>query len=269
VLVHDPSELHGTRSKSSVRWTAGAYNIMSDFSKLVLGMDYDKKLAWEDERKDELGCLTFTTEPLDKDIEITGPLTLSFWAETKFGKPVENSKLYQFLSSVFASTGNPLHPDANNLKAVTEEKDVQWVVEINDVSSDGRAKNITSGWLRASHRPYDLEDDRNVDKNYIPFDPFYDGPDRQPKRIKEGERYHYVVEVWPTSNVFKKGHRIRVSISGSDYPHLMPIMVPSNNTLVINESHKAKLEFSSVNTKNENKTWKWVKEKNINNYLRK
>ena len=39
---------------------------------------------WEDERDDEKGVLTFTTEPLDKDVEITGPIKLTFWARTTF-----------------------------------------------------------------------------------------------------------------------------------------------------------------------------------------
>ena len=63
-----------------------------------------------------------------------------------------------------------------------------------------------------------------LDPAYVPFDPFYDRPDKNPLAINEGELYQYTVELWPTCNVFKKGHRIRVSLSGSDFPHLLPVI---------------------------------------------
>ena len=37
---------------------------------------------------DEVDVLTFTTEPLEADMEIAGPLTLTFWAKTEFNMPV-------------------------------------------------------------------------------------------------------------------------------------------------------------------------------------
>jgi predicted acyl esterase len=46
--------------------------------------------------------------------------------------------------------------------------------------------------------------------------------------------------------VFKKGHKLRVSISASDFPHLFPVFRPSENTIVIDENHKASLEFTKV-----------------------
>jgi uncharacterized protein len=32
--------------------------------------------------------------------------------------------------------------------------------------------------------------------------------------------YEVVIECYPNSNLFKKGHRIRLDISSSAYPHL-------------------------------------------------
>jgi hypothetical protein len=39
-----------------------------------------------------------------------------------------------------------------------------------------------------------------------------------PTLIEPGKVYAYRIEVWPTSNVFKQGHRIRVDISSSNFP---------------------------------------------------
>ncbi|MDI6743064.1 MAG: CocE/NonD family hydrolase C-terminal non-catalytic domain-containing protein, partial [Smithella sp.] len=77
-----------------------------------------------------------------------------------------------------------------------------------------------------------------VDPAYKAFDPFYFAPDKNPSPIADNTVYQYVVELWPTTNVFKKGHRIRVSISASDFPHLFPILRPSTNTIVIDENHQ-------------------------------
>ena len=48
--------------------------------------------------------------------------------------------------------------DTNLLLDLMDREDVQWVIEVNDVFPDGRAKNITSGWLSAWHRPYDPDE---------------------------------------------------------------------------------------------------------------
>jgi len=36
--------------------------------------------------------------------------------------------------------------------------------------------------------------------------------------MEPGEVYPFTIKLYPTSNVFKKGHRIRVDISSSNFP---------------------------------------------------
>ncbi len=38
------------------------------------------------------------------------------------------------------------------------------------------------------------------------------------KLMEPGEVYPVTIKLYPTSNVFKKGHRIRVDVSGSNFP---------------------------------------------------
>ena len=38
------------------------------------------------------------------------------------------------------------------------------------------------------------------------------------KLMTPGEVYEFEVRLYPTSNVFKKGHRIRVDLAGSNFP---------------------------------------------------
>ena len=257
-LQHDPLQLHGLISRSSTRWLMGVPALGSQVSKLLLDKNIDSSMPWEDERLDEVGALTFTTKELKKDIEIAGPLKLTFWAKTDFTKELSKEQLDKVISNI----GDSLNLENNSMIDLMKKDDVQWVVELNDVFPDGRARNITSGWLSAENRPYDPNNLRYIDPEYTAFDPFYDNSYINPSPIKEGKVYKYVVELWPTDNVFKKGHRIRLSISASDFPHLFPVLQPSENELVLDENHKAKLEFKTVNQSGD---YRWVD--NLNDYM--
>jgi putative CocE/NonD family hydrolase len=69
-----------------------------------------------DQGPDDLRSITFTSEPLDADLEITGS------------------------------------PEALLHVALDEGDDVNLVVKLCDVSADGRSALITTGWLKGSHR---------------------------------------------------------------------------------------------------------------------
>jgi putative CocE/NonD family hydrolase len=66
-----------------------------------------------------------------------------------------------------------------------------------DVHPDGRAINYADGILRMRYRD-SLE---------------------TPKLMQPGKVYAVTIEMFPTSLVFKKGHRIRVHVTSSDFPH--------------------------------------------------
>jgi putative CocE/NonD family hydrolase len=73
------------------------------------------------------------------------------------------------------------------------------IVDVYPPSKDypvGYDLNITDGVIRARYR---------------------DSPDKQ-EFMKPGEVYKFKIEPMPTANVFKKGHRIRLDISSSNFP---------------------------------------------------
>ncbi|MFZ5565017.1 MAG: CocE/NonD family hydrolase [Thermodesulfobacteriota bacterium] len=251
VLAHDPLSLHGWISRSSTRWLMGLPALVSQASKALLKINVDPLMPWEDERIDEVNALTFTTDRLASDVEIAGPLTLTFWARTDFTQPLAQWQM----DRVLATIQDQFNLDNNMIVELIEKKDVQWVVELNDVFPDGRARNITSGWLSAENRPYDPDNPGLLDDAYEAFDPFYDHAYKNPAPIEENRVYKYVVELWPTDNVFKAGHRIRVSISASDFPHLFPVCRPSSNTIVLDENHRASLSFTAVTGSGD---YRWV-----------
>jgi putative CocE/NonD family hydrolase len=83
-----------------------------------------------------------------------------------------------------------------DLFASSDCEDTDWHVKLTDVTPDGRSRKVTQGCLRASYR-HGLSDP-------APLEP--DLPCR------------FRVEFWPTHHVFRPGHRIRVSVTSSDFP---------------------------------------------------
>jgi len=86
------------------------------------------------------------------------------------------------------------------LYARSTAPDTDFTAKLMDVFPDGTALNLSNGIQRASFRE-SLSD---------------------PTPIRPGEVYRYRINVWPTSNLFGKGHRIRLEISSSDYPQFAP-----------------------------------------------
>jgi predicted acyl esterase len=66
---------------------------------------------------------------------------------------------------------------------------------------------VTKGWLRASHRAIDAE-------RSTPYRPFH--THQNPEPLQPGRIYQFEIEVWPTSWVFKTGHRIRLELANGD-----------------------------------------------------
>ena len=88
-------------------------------------------------------------------------------------------------------------PVTLDLFAKSTAVDTDFTAKLVDVWPNGFAQNLTEGILRASYRESTLG---------------------QPKPLTPGEVYEYKIDLWATSNVFKKGHRIRLEVSSSNFP---------------------------------------------------
>lgn len=257
VLTHNPLNLHGMNSNSPVRWSMGIQSMLAQYRRYSMGQESNGGF-FDDERTNEVGGLTFTTEALENDVEIVGPLKLSFWARTKFNRLSSDAV---DVSVALVKQAFRLDDTSDLILDILNQPDVQWIVQVNDVYPDGQAKNITSGWLSANRRPYDPRNPTRLDPAYKAFDPFYFTPYQTPSQIVEDTLYPYVVEIWPTDTVFKKGHRIRLSILASDIPHILPTLVPSRNTLVIDaQDHPARLDCTIIrdDASTKGKDWDWI-----------
>ena len=83
-----------------------------------------------------------------------------------------------------------------NLWAISTAHDTDFTAKLVDVCEDGCARNLTDGIIRARYR-----------------DSMSD-----PTLITPNEPTCYNIDLWATSNCFKKGHRIRIEISSSNFP---------------------------------------------------
>lgn len=87
-------------------------------------------------------------------------------------------------------------PITVTLYAASSAPDTDFTAKLVDVHPDGKAMILNDGIIRASYRESNTE----------------------PTPIEPGKVYRYRIEVWPTANLFKRGHRIRLEISSSSFP---------------------------------------------------
>ncbi len=103
--------------------------------------------------------LVYSTPPMSEDVDVTGPVSLEFYAKS---------------SAV----------------------DTDFTAKLVDVWPNGFAQNLTEGIVRARYR-----DSRG-----------------KPELLNPGQVYKFSIDMWATSNVFKKGHVLRLEVSSSNFP---------------------------------------------------
>ena len=118
-----------------------------------MGPRDQRAVAW---RRD---VLVYDSEALERDLEVTGPISVVLYA---------------------ASTA----------------PDTDFTAKLVDVFPSGYAMNVAQGILRARYRDSWCE----------------------PAPMRPGEIYRLEIDCWSSSNCFRRGHRIRVEISSSNYP---------------------------------------------------
>ncbi|MCX5661975.1 MAG: CocE/NonD family hydrolase [Planctomycetota bacterium] len=113
-------------------------------------------------------------------------------------RPVERrDDVLVFTTEVLADDLEVTGPVTVKLFAATSAPDTDFVARLSDVHPDGRAINITEGVIRARYRALDWA---------------------KPTLVEPGRVHEYTIELQPTSNVFLKGHRLRLDITSSNFP---------------------------------------------------
>jgi putative CocE/NonD family hydrolase len=129
--------------------------------------------------------VTFVTEPLSEDIEVTGHSNLVMWVSSE-----------------------------------TEDMDV--FAYLRSMAPDGSVETATRGILKVSHRKLDPG-------LSTPYRPYHTHLEEQ--KLDPGEVVPIEVEIWATSMIFKKGHRIRLDVQPHDGDHYFAAYKLKNNSI--------------------------------------
>jgi len=127
--------------------------------------------------------LRYETDPLPDDLEVVGPIALT-------------------------------------LHASIDQPETNWIVALKDVDGASRDREVTRGFLKASHRTLD-------EARSTPWEPYHPHTSREP--VPPGEVVEYAISLSPTANVFRRGHRIALEVMSLDHrgdPVAPPLVGP-------------------------------------------
>ena len=138
-----------------------------------------------------------------REREFTGDASKGFFGSAPPYLPLKaRQDVLVFQTEPLAADTEVVGPIIVKLFAASTAPDTDFTAKLVDVyppSKDyptGFEMNLTDGIIRARYR---------------------NSPEK-PEMMKAGEVYKFEIEPFPTANVFKKGHRIRVDISSSNFP---------------------------------------------------
>jgi putative CocE/NonD family hydrolase len=146
----------------------------------------------QDNRRVQRGALTYTTEAFATPTLIAGPITLT------------------------------LHATADTTESL-------FVAHIDDVAPDGACRPLTQGALLGSHRALDPERTWYLPDGTV-LKPHHISTRAAVKPVVPGELTRYDIEVFPTAAMLESGHRLRLTVTTFDFPHLVP-PVPARKAL--------------------------------------
>jgi putative CocE/NonD family hydrolase len=158
--------------------------------------------------------LEFATEGLAEDTAVVGPITATLYA---------------------------------SLTAV----DTEFFVQVIDEAPDGSRYYLTRGLLKASHRAVTgklsdkISDGPRAGEIYRPH-----RPHTNPTNVVPGEVNEYLIEVFPTGHIFRKGHKLVVKVHTpplvDSYYAYVPKRIPGINTIHFGSETPSRLMFPIV-----------------------
>jgi len=112
----------------------------------------------------------------------------------------ERKDVLKFMTAPLAAPLEVSGPVKVELWAESDAPDTDWMAKLVDVYPDGAERLVTDSGLRARFR---------------------EGFDRE-VFMKKGQVYKFTIDLWSTSIVFNKGHRIAVHVTSSNDPRFDP-----------------------------------------------
>jgi hypothetical protein len=104
-----------------------------------------------------------------------------------------------------------------------------FVVRLSDVSPDGTSSLVTKGALNATRR----------------------NSFKKPEPLAPGKVYELIIDLNATSWLFEKGHKIRVSVSSSDWPNMWPTPDNATNSVYRSTSQPSMISLPVISARKE------------------
>jgi putative CocE/NonD family hydrolase len=108
----------------------------------------------------------------------------------------ERQDVLVYTSDILTQPIEVTGPVSLRLFAATSAPDTDFMAKLVDVRPDGSAFNVADGVIRARFR-------QSLD---------------QPSLVQPGAIIEYEIDMWSTAHLFQTGHRIRLTITSSDFP---------------------------------------------------
>lgn len=111
-------------------------------------------------------------------------------------------------------------PIQADLWIASSNRDAGVLVRVTEVAEDGSSRELSNGILTASFRAADTARSRFLGGQMIQPWHAYTEASRQP--LVPQQPTLLPIEIFPTSVVIQQGRRLRITVSGSDFPHGLP-----------------------------------------------
>ena len=142
----------------------------------------------------------YVFDPANPVQTIGGPLCCDSWhlpPGPRDQRPVEaREDVLIYSTPAFSRDTEITGPVSLELFAKSSAVDTDFTAKLVDVAPDGFAQNLTEGILRARYRD----------------------SQSKPTLLNPAQIYKFTIDLWSTSNVFLKGHVLRLEVSSSNFP---------------------------------------------------
>ena len=141
-----------------------------------------------------------------------------------------------YSTAAFTQDTEVTGPVSLELYAASSAVDTDFTAKLIDVGPDGFAQNLTEGIVRTRYRD----------------------SQETPSFMNPGEAYRFNIDLWSTSNLFRKGHMLRLEVSSSNFPRFDRNMntgddqataeksLPATNTIYHDAAHPSALVLPLV-----------------------
>ena len=130
--------------------------------------------------------------------------------------------ILNYTSRPFKKTKTIGGPISARIYASATTKDTQWVAEIEDVNPHGKSRPLTEGALLGSLRARNAHRTWRSPHTHLPLLPFHRYTRSSRRPVTPGKTVRYDIEIFPTLDTILAGHRLRITLTTADAPHLQP-----------------------------------------------